>query len=86
MRDLQLDIVVDATRRWRWKDEVDLERSIETGVISSAVAEATWADGHHAVEDVESGRWPFTDEWRDWRPDPGWPLPTLPPGASYLEL
>jgi predicted RNA-binding protein associated with RNAse of E/G family len=79
-RDLQLDILVDPNREWRWKDIDDLERSVERGVISSGHAERAWAEGRKAVEDIEAGRWPFTDEWRDWRPDPGWPRLELPPG------
>ena len=84
VRDLQLDILVDTERKWRWKDEDELEASIEPGVICEAVAERTRAEGEAAVADIERGAWPFTDNMRDWRPDPAWPIPTLagtPPEA-----
>ena len=77
VRDLLLDIVVDAARQWHWKDEADLERSVEWGVISMAVAERARAEGAAAIAGIEQGDWPFTDELRDWRPDPAWPAPTL---------
>ena len=32
------DVVADAERRWRWKDEDELERVIEHGLLSEAVA------------------------------------------------
>ncbi len=76
VRDLQLDLLVDPARHWQWKDE--LESSVETGVISTAVAERTRAEGIAAIADVEAGAWPFTAEMNAWRPDEGWPAPTLP--------
>ena len=84
-RDLQLDIVVDAERRWHWKDEEDLERSVDRGVISAPIAERAWAEGKEVIPDIESGAWPFTDDIINWRPDPSWPVPTLAV-ASLHEL
>ncbi len=78
VRDLQLDILVDSERRWRWKDEDELDRSVEMGVISTAVAERVRREGEAAIVDIESGAWPFTEELRGWRPEPDWPAPTLP--------
>ena len=77
VRDLQLDILVDTERKWRWKDEDELEGSVERGLISEAVARRARAEGAAAIADIERGAWPFTDDMRDWRPDPAWPIPTL---------
>ena len=85
-RDLQLDIRVDTNREWTWKDIDDLERSVETGVISQPVADRAWAEGHRAVADIEAGRWPFTEEWAAWEPDPDWPVPELLHGAATVRL
>ncbi|MEO8539006.1 MAG: DUF402 domain-containing protein, partial [bacterium] len=41
IRDLQLDILVAPDRTWRWKDEDDLARSIECGLINEDRAAAT---------------------------------------------
>ena len=62
-RDLQLDVVVDAGRNWHWKDEDELDRSVELGVISAGVAERTRREARLAVADVEASRWPFHGAW-----------------------
>ena len=87
-RDLWLDVVADAERRWRWKDEDELERVIEHGLLSEAVAARARAEGEAAIADIERGAWPFTDNMRDWRPDPTWPTPTLKdtPRADLLAI
>ena len=76
-RDLWLDVVADPDRRWRWKDEDDLARCVERGLISPPVAGRARAEGEAAIAAIERGDWPFTDGMRDWRPDPAWPAPTL---------
>jgi hypothetical protein len=80
-RDLMLDIVVEPDMSsWRWKDEDEFAWFQETGRITLAQASAVRADGLRAVErligeDRESYR-----RWVDWRPDPGWTIPSLPEG------
>ena len=37
------------------------------------------------IEAIERREWPFASEWRDWRPDPAWPIPRLPDGWDVLE-
>lgn len=77
---LQLDLVVNQDRSWRWKDQHELDRAVALGFVTEADAARARAEGDRAVADIEAGRWPFTDEWRTWRPDPGWPAPSLPTG------
>jgi hypothetical protein len=77
-RDLQLDIVVKPDRTWRWKDEVDLERSVETGVISPDVAAKTRAEAERVIPLIEAGVHPFTADIAQRRPKPEWGL-ALPP-------
>lgn len=76
-RDLWLDILVDPSRQWRWKDSDHLERAIRLGMASEAVAERARSEALPVIPDIEGDSWPFTPEVRDWRPDPAWPLPTL---------
>ena len=71
-RDLQLDIVVQPDRTWRWKDEDDLERSIETGVISAERAARTRSEAEAVIPLIERRVYPFTTEIESRRPDPFW--------------
>ncbi len=76
VRDLWLDVVADAERRWRWKDEDHLARSSNAASSRRPSRNAPCAEGEAAIADIEAGAWPFTGELRDWRPDPAWPAPT----------
>lgn len=82
--DLMLDIVVDQDRTWRWKDEDEFEALVTPGFISEAEARCVRADARDMVLDIEANRPPFNQPWHDWRPDPLWPVPELPPGWDLL--
>jgi predicted RNA-binding protein associated with RNAse of E/G family len=71
-RDLQLDIVVQPDRTWRWKDEADLARCVEVGVISPETAARTRTEASSVVSRIQSGAHPFTVEAAQLRPDPAW--------------
>jgi hypothetical protein len=78
-RDHILDVVVLPDRSTQRKDEDELESAVRSGRHSPAAAERFRANAT-AVEDVVR-QWgsPFCDHWEDWRPEPGWPTPQLPP-------
>jgi predicted RNA-binding protein associated with RNAse of E/G family len=76
-----LDVLVSADRStWTWKDEDELQEAVARGIFTAEEAAAFRADGERAVDRILSGRPPFDQDWSTWRPDPEWPLPTLPPG------
>lgn len=78
--DHHLDIVVDPDRTWRWKDEADFEACIDRpGFWTTAEAAQIRAEGSRVAARAEAGVFPFDGTWRDFRPDPAWPLPQLPP-------
>ncbi|MEX0782617.1 MAG: DUF402 domain-containing protein [Dehalococcoidia bacterium] len=81
-RDLQLDIVVPPDRAWRWKDEDDLARSVETGVISADRAARTRAAAERVIPLIEGGAGPFTDAIASSRPDASWRLQLARADAS----
>ena len=85
-RDLQLDIVVAPDRSWRWKDEDDLARSIETGLISEANAERARAAGAEAIAEIEARRGPFADGVERWRPPREWATPVLPADGELRDV
>jgi hypothetical protein len=82
IRDLQLDIVVAAGGPWRWKDEDDLARSIETGLICAEFAAHVRKTAEQSVQDIEARAWPFDGSYDAWRPDPAWGAPLLPRGEA----
>jgi len=81
-RDHVLDLVVTPDRQVIWKDEDELAAALEAGTFTPEDAERFEADAR-AVEKLVA-RWasPFCDGWENWRPDPSWPIPDLPPGYT----
>ena len=56
----------------------------EVGLFASEQARAIRAEGERVFARVESWSPPFDDGWEHWRPDPDWPLPSLPEGWERL--
>ena len=83
-----LDVVIEPDlTSWRWKDEHELDAAVRVGRFTAEEAEAVREEGRRAVAALDSRRWPFDREWRDWRPDPAWPPPTLPEDhAAYADV
>lgn len=80
-RDLILDAIVEPGREtWSWKDEDELAEAIARGIFAPDDERAFRAEAEHGVRQVIERRPPFDREWIDWRPDPGWSRPELPPG------
>jgi hypothetical protein len=80
--DYDLDIVVAPDRTWRWKDEDEFLDHL-------AVPENYWCDdeaavrasGADVVKLIEAGAFPFDGSNVDFRPDPGWVVPTAIPAG-----
>jgi hypothetical protein len=69
---------------WWWKDEDRFAERIELGYLSAEQGEAVRREGERVIADLEARRRPFDEPWRAWRPDPAWPLPTLPADWAVL--
>lgn len=78
--DLMLDIVVAPDRSWQWKDREEFDEVVARGLFTDEVAARVEAEASAVIDDVEHGRPPFCDPWRQWRPEPSWGVPTLPAG------
>lgn len=76
--DLDLDIVVDDTRNWIWKDEEEYR----AGVCSGAIRPEWVAGIEHAQNEVlariEKRLYPLDDSWLNWQPAPTLSTPYLP--------
>jgi hypothetical protein len=79
-----LDIWVDPDRSWRWKDEDHLAQAVDVGLFTPAKAEEIRAEGERVIERIEAWSAPFDEGWEEWRPNPDWPLPSLPEGWNRL--
>lgn len=74
-----LDIAVYPDRSWRWCDEDEFAAAEEAGLIDAGRVEQVRAAGRRAIKVIKEWGSPFRDEWEDWRPEPSWTAPPLPP-------
>jgi hypothetical protein len=71
--DWDLDIVIEADRSWRWKDEEEFAQRLRSPEHYWVSDEArVRRAGREVVELVEAGASPFDGSWQDFRPDPAW--------------
>lgn len=74
-RDHLLDVTVEPDGSWAWKDEDELARAVELSLFTEKQAATIRANAERVIETR-----PWPTGWDDWRPDPGWELPTLREG------
>jgi predicted RNA-binding protein associated with RNAse of E/G family len=77
--DHTLDVCVRADRTWYYKDQDELDTRIEVGLVDAEAAAQVRRDAEQAVALIEGWQPPFSSGLEEWRPDPSWPLPELPP-------
>ena len=75
-----LDVCVRPDRTWYYKDLDELDVCVEVGLMSGALADRVRRDAEEAIALIEAWQAPFDAGLEEWRPDPAWPLPALPPG------
>lgn len=78
-RDHVLDVVVEPDGRWSLKDEHELVAAVEQGRYTQDEADRIHAAARAAIAEVEAWAPPYGGDWASFRPDPAWPLPSLPP-------
>lgn len=81
-RDHALDVVADASGRWRWKDEAEFARRLTVGIDSPTHQTAVRAAGQEFISRFERGAAPFDGGWQFWRAPPEWLPRQLPPNWS----
>ena len=74
-----LDICVRPDRSWYYKDQDELDAWVEHGLVNAEAAAEVRRDAAQAVELIEGWQMPFDAGLEDWRPDPAWAAPALPP-------
>lgn len=78
--DHALDLLVRADGTWAWKDEEELAEAVRLGLFTPGQASAFRAEGERALRRILDHESPFDRAWTGWRPDPSWPVPSLPDG------
>lgn len=76
--DLELDLIVEPTYEWHWKDVDDYQRGIDCGVLLDGWVQAIDAAKPEVFAKLEKRQYPFDGAWRGWLPDSAWSPPTLP--------
>jgi hypothetical protein len=74
-----LDVWVALGRQPELLDEDELEEAVQRGFVSGGHAATIRATAERVL--VEP---PWPTGWEDWRPEPGWQMPVLPPGWDKL--
>jgi predicted RNA-binding protein associated with RNAse of E/G family len=81
-----LDILVPPDgSAWTWKDEDELEEAVRRGIFSAEDVAGLRMEGERAVDRVLHRDPPFDRDWASWRPDPSWPVPSLPGGWDRVD-
>ncbi|WP_121748986.1 DUF402 domain-containing protein [Streptomyces sp. E2N166] len=73
-----LDISVHPDRTWHWRDEDEFAQAQRDRLMDARLAERVRKAGRAAVAEIRAWGSPFADGWEHWRPDPSWPVPSLP--------
>ncbi|MBS0469780.1 MAG: DUF402 domain-containing protein [Proteobacteria bacterium] len=78
IRDHALDVVADGKGCWRWKDEDEFARRLETGIDTVEHQAAVRAAGQSFIARLETRHAPFDMSWEDWQAPAQWLPRDLP--------
>ena len=84
--DLDLDIVIDRSLHWMWKDEDDFQEGIRAGGIRPEWVREIERSKIEVLERIENRAYPLDASWLDWQPDVSWSLPYLPENWSEVNF
>ncbi len=76
--DLELDIVIEPTYAWHWKDEDDYQTGIECGILRREWIREIDTAKSEIFDKLKKRAYPYDGTWLGWMPDPNWLPPTLP--------
>lgn len=75
-----LDVWVPAGGRPELLDEDELAEALQRGFVSPERAAEIQATAERVLANP-----PWPTGWEEWRPEPGWQVPVLPPGWDTVE-
>ena len=82
--DLELDIIIEPTYKWSWKDLNEYRAGIHKGIILKEWADQIDCAKLEILEKIEKRQYPLDGQWLDWKPDPNWRTPKLPENWSKV--
>ncbi len=82
--DLMLDVIVEPDLSWRWKDLDEFEEILQLQIFDYELGSRARRSALGVIADIEAHHPPFAEPWPSWRPDPQWPIPTLPDGWDQI--
>lgn len=81
--DLVVDIWVDPDLTWHWKDRDDFQAVLTDHTFDPAIRDRIDAEAEQLLHELETRTGPFADHWLQFRPDPDWSIPVLPPSHAW---
>ena len=75
-----LDIWVEPGKEPELLDEDELDEAVQRGLFSAERAAQIRDNGARVLANP-----PWPTGWEEWQPDPGWQVPSLPPGWDRIE-
>ena len=78
--DLELDILIDPTLQWQWKDLAEYQSGIQLGIITPEWVRGIEQAQVGLFECLSKRQYPLDGSWVNWQPDPAWQAPNLPSG------
>ncbi|MGH2363551.1 MAG: DUF402 domain-containing protein [Chloroflexota bacterium] len=85
-QDLELDIVIAPDGSWTFKDWELLDQRVREGRFTLEQAVDIRLEGDRIACELRAGRWWWDVAWKDWQPDPHWPVPALPVGWEQVPV
>jgi hypothetical protein len=76
-QDLELDLVIRPDGSWHYKDAEKLVEWVERGRWTEDEVAAIRREGERVACELDAGRRWWSEDWAEWRPDPGWPTTEL---------
>lgn len=76
--DLDLDIVIEPSYEWHWKDVDEYQHGIRSGGITPVWVSAVEQARKEVATRLRERLYPLDGAWREWTLDPSWSPPRLP--------
>jgi protein associated with RNAse G/E len=76
--DLDLDIVIESSLNWQWKDKHEYQDGISAGGIKPEWIRQIELAQNEVFARIEKQAYPLDASWLNWRPDSTWSTPYLP--------